>query len=85
MLRDWIALTNGGAIMTLHDPVLALNHCDKLMILKNGEILEILSPGEDSLEKMEQVMCEIYGPVNLQICKTRSGKEVLTMLKEDIR
>ena len=85
MLRDWIALTNGGAIMTLHDPVLALNHCDKLMILKNGEILEILSPGEDSLEKMEQAMCEIYGPVNLQICKTRSGKEVLTMLKEDIR
>lgn len=85
MLRDWIALTNGGAIVTLHDPVLALNNCDKLMILKNGEILEILSPGEDSLEKMEQVMCEIYGPVNLQICKTRSGKEVLTMLKEDIR
>lgn len=85
MLRDWIASTRGGAIITLHDPVLALNYCDKLMILKNGEILEILSPGEDSLEKMERALCEIYGPVNLQICHTRSGKKVLTMLKEEGR
>ena len=84
MLRNWIAQTRGGAIVTLHDPALALNYCDKLMILKNGEILQILSPKEDSLEKMEQALCEIYGPVNLQICQTRSGKEVLTMLKEDI-
>ena len=83
LLQSWIMSTRGGAIVTLHDPVLALNYCDKLMILKNGEILEILSPKEDSLEKMEQVLCEIYGPVNLQICKTRSGREVLTMLKED--
>ena len=84
MLRNWIAQTRGGAIVTLHDPALALNYCDKLMILKNGEIMQILSPKEDSLEKMEQALCEIYGPVNLQICQTRSGKEVLTMLKEDI-
>lgn len=84
MLRNWIVQTRGGAIVTLHDPALALNYCDKLMILKNGEILQILSPKEDSLEKMEQALCEIYGPVNLQICQTRSGKEVLTMLKEDI-
>ena len=84
MLRNWIAQTRGGAIVTLHDPALALNYCDKLMILKNGEILQILSPKEDSLEKMEQALCEIYGPVNLQSCQTRSGKEVLTLLKEDI-
>lgn len=83
MLHNWIASSLGGAIITLHDPVLALNYCDKLMILKNGEILEILSPGQDSLEKMEQVLCKIYGPVSLQICKNRSGKEVITMLKED--
>ena len=46
MLRNWIAQTRGGAIVTLHDPALALNYCDKLMILKNGEILQILSPRE---------------------------------------
>ena len=85
MIRDWTDTTGGGAIITLHDPVLALNYCDKLMLLKNGEILDILSPKEDSLEKMEQVLNKVYGQVSLQLCKTRSGKEVLTMLKEDVR
>ena len=33
---------------------------------------------------MEQALSRIYGPVSLQLCKTRSGKEVLTMLKEDV-
>lgn len=85
MIRNWADTSKGGAIITLHDPALALNYCDKLMLLKNGEILDILSPKEDLLEKMEQVLCKVYGPVSLQLCKTRSGKQVLTMLKEDAR
>ena len=83
MIRSWSDATGGGAIITLHDPVLALNSCDRLMVLKDGGVLEILSPKEDPLEKMEQVLGQVYGPVSLQICKTRSGREVLTMLKED--
>ena len=85
MIRSWTDTTSGGAIITLHDPALALNYCDKLMLLKNGEILDILSPKEDPLGKMEQMLSKVYGQVSLQLCKTRSGKEVLTMLKEDVR
>ena len=59
MIRDWTDTSQGGAIITLHDPVLALNYCDKLMLLKNGEILDILSPKEDPLEKMEQVLNKV--------------------------
>ena len=84
MIRNWTNQTSGGAVITLHDPVLALNYCDRLMLLENGEILDILSPKEDSLVKMEQALSRIYGAVSLQLCKTRSGKEVLTMLKEDV-
>ena len=83
MIRSWTEQMSGGAVITLHDPVLALNYCDRLMLLENGEILDILSPKEDPIEKMEQALSRIYGPVSLQLCKTRSGKEVLTMLKED--
>ena len=83
MIRNWTNHSEGGAVITLHDPVLALNYCDALMLLEDGEILDILSPKEDSLAKMEQALSRIYGPVSLQLCKTRSGKEVLTMLKED--
>ena len=53
------------------------------MVLKNGEILSILSPKEDPLERMEQVLSQVYGQVSLQVCKSRSGREVLSMLKED--
>ena len=84
MIRNWTDQSKGGAVITLHDPVLALNYCDRLMLLEDGEILDILSPKEDSLAKMEQALSRIYGAVSLQLCKTRSGKEVLTMLKEDV-
>lgn len=83
LIHSWIAEVKGSAVVTLHDPMLALNYCDKIMLLSNGEILDILSPGKDSLKKMEQRLCEIYGSVTLQICKNRSGKEILTMLKEE--
>ena len=83
MIRSWTDRTGGGAVITLHDPALALNYCDALMVLKNGQILSVLSPKEDPLERMEQVLSQVYGQVSLQICKTRSGREVLTMLKED--
>ena len=83
MIRSWIHSSRGGAVVTLHDPMLALNYCDKLMLLKNGELLDILSPQEDTPEKMEQALSRIYGPVSLQLCRSRSGRQMLTMLKED--
>lgn len=84
LLRSWIERTNGGAIVTLHDPMLALNCCGKLLVLKDGEILDILSPKQDPMEKMEQALSRVYGPVSLQHITNRSGKKVLTMLKEDL-
>lgn len=83
MIRNWTDRTGGGAIITLHDPALALNYCDRLLVLENGEILSILTPKEDPPEHMEQVLSQVYGQISLQICKTRTGREVLTMLKED--
>ena len=32
LVRSWVGKTNGGAVVTLHDPVLALNRCDRLMV-----------------------------------------------------
>ena len=82
MLRHWVGEERGGAIVALHDPVLALNYCDRLMLLKDGVLLDIISPREDSPEKMEQMLSQVYGPVSLQECRTRDGKGWLTMLKE---
>ena len=83
LIHSWIGKANGGAVVTLHDPVLALNQCDLLMVLKRGRVLDILCPRQDPLAKMEQVLGEVYGPVSLHRVKKRSGAEGLTMLKEE--
>ncbi len=84
IIRHWVDTTQGGAILTLHDPMLALNYCDQLMLLQNGQVVSIFSPQIETLQSIEQQMSEIYGPVSVQWCKTHSGKHFLTMLKEDI-
>lgn len=83
ILRKWITSKNVSAITTLHDPSLALNYCDKLLLLSNGQVLGIIHPQTDSLNQMEALLCNIYGSVNLQRCITKSGRSHLVMLKED--
>ncbi|MGN1250920.1 MAG: ABC transporter ATP-binding protein [Candidatus Spyradocola sp.] len=82
-LRGWIASTQGSALVTLHDPVLALNSCDRLLLLGDGRLLGTLSPRTDSPETMERLLRCVYGPVSLQPCQTRGGNTRLLLLKED--
>ena len=82
-LRGWIASTKGSALVTLHDPALALNYCDKLLLLADGRVLGMIAPQTDPLDQMEQLLSVLYGPIRLQTYKTRSGKESLVLLKED--
>lgn len=82
-IRGWVDRKKGSAVITLHDPALAFHACDRLMLLKDGQLLEVLVPGTDSLEKMERTLSEIYGPVSLQWCTGRSGRRNLVLLKEE--
>ena len=83
LLRSWVASRERSAIVTLHDPALALNFCDKLLLLSDGGILDIIEPKSDSLDKMEQMLSIIYGPVSLQRCRNRTGQAQILMLRED--
>ncbi len=83
ILRKWIEKEKKAAIVTLHDPALALNYCDQLLLLSDGEVLGTVCPKTDSLDKMEQMLSKVYGAISLQICSTRSGRPNLVMLKED--
>lgn len=82
IIRDWIVQHDSAAIVSLHDPALALNYCDRLLLLSDGKIVGDLSPKTDPLEDMEQKLGEIYGSVSLSRCVSRSGKDFLVMLKE---
>ena len=83
LLHSWAAAGERSAVVTLHDPALALNYCDKLLLLSDGGLLEILAPGTDPLDKMEKALSMIYGPISLQRCHNRKGQAQIVMLRED--
>ena len=83
LLHNWVASRERSAIVTLHDPALALNFCDKLLLLSDGGVLDIIAPKSDSLDKMEQVLRKVYGPISLQRCHNRKGEEQIIMLREE--
>lgn len=72
-----------AALVTLHDPGLALNRCDKLILLNQGEVSAVLEPGKDTAEKMGRELSEIYGSVSVHRVKDRCGHERLVMIGED--
>jgi len=81
-LRSWIVSENHSAIVTLHDPSLALNYCDRLLLLKDGESLDMIEPNRTALDRMEQALSAVYGNISLQRCYNRKGEANLVMLKE---
>lgn len=83
LLRRWAASRKCSAIVALHDPALALNFCDKLLLLSDGGVLGIIEPESDSLDKMEQMLSQVYGPVSLQRCHNRKAEAQIVMLRED--
>ena len=83
LLRAWVKEQNRSAVVTLHDPSLALNFCHKLLLLDGGKVLGILQPQKDTLEDMEQLLSKVYGSVSLQRCQNRKGETQLIMLKEE--
>lgn len=83
LLRSWVASEKRSAVVTLHDPALALNFCDKLLLLSDGSVLDIIDPKRDPLDKVERMLSMIYGPISLQRCHNRKGQVQIVMLSEE--
>lgn len=82
MIRNWAKTDDRCAVVALHDPALALNYCDELLLLNDGQNAGIVHPTKDPLEKTEDMLSQIYGPVSLSLCLDRSGKQHIVMLNE---
>ena len=79
-VRSWMG-TRRAAIVTLHDPQLALNCCDELLLMDAGQKTAVLHPASDSLEAMEERLAALYGPLTLTRVKNRDGIWQLVMVK----
>ena len=82
IIRNWVRRDHRFALVALHDPMLALNYCDELLLLKDGRSMSIIRPDTDSFGEMEEKLCEIYGPVSLCACTDRAGRKHIIMLNE---
>lgn len=82
IIKHWIKEGNRAALVALHDPMLALNSCDVLLLLCDGEIADTISPQKDDIGEMEKKLAKLYGAVSLVTCADRAGNEHLVMLKE---
>ena len=70
-----------AALVTLHDPQLALNCCDRLLLLRNGCLLDALEPQQDSLEDMERKLSMVYGNLTLLRVNNKDGKPQLVLVR----
>ena len=84
LLHNWVKQSESSALVTLHDPILALNYCDQLLLLAGGEILGMIHPKTDPLETMEPLLRRIYGNISLRYATARNGNRYLIMLNEDV-
>ncbi len=83
LLRHWAATEQGSAIVALHDPALALNYCDRLLVLDKGRVLGEIRPKTDPLSQTEQLLSQIYGPLQLQWCTAGKEARQIVMLKKE--
>lgn len=71
-----------SALITLHDPQLALNTCTEIMLMQDGRIISVIHPEKDSTEEIEKQLENIYGKLSVLRCTSGSGTQQLVLIKE---
>ena len=74
---------NTAGLLCLHDPALALNFCEQIVILKEGRVVRCLHPKKDSIMDIEEAFKQIYSNVSMVEHEDKKGKKHLIMLWED--
>ena len=82
-IRSWVSEDRRGAIVTLHDPQLALNNCDKILFTRGGKVEAVISPKTTPREEIEEHLKNIFGNLSLHLCKNKQGKEQFVLLREE--
>lgn len=72
--------TDKSAILTLHDPQLALNHCDQIIVIHEGHCIASFNPANTPETEIETILSEIYGPININSCYNRNNQKYLVVV-----
>lgn len=85
ILRTLRALVKDGGrsgLLCLHDPALALEYCDGLLLLKGADSAVFLRPDRDPPEALESHLRDVFGPLTLGRLRDRQGRLRLVPLSE---
>ena len=81
-VRSHVEDNEACALVSLHDINLALNFCDKLLLIKNGKINSSVDVKNEDISSIEQKLKDVYGEIRLVRIKENSGKDSLVMVKD---
>lgn len=81
-IRALIKKTGKTGIVVLHDPGYALNYCDGIFLMKQGQLQGYIDVNKDSLDEMNAKLDIIYPQVKVE--RTTSGYAVWPDKKESI-
>lgn len=81
-LSEYVKEQNGLALVTLHDPQLALHSCDRLLLMREGKLLGQLIPAKDPVEEMAEKLTALFGPLSLHRLADGSGQDHLVLLHQ---
>lgn len=84
IIKSMVKNEKKGAFISLHDPMLALEFCDKLILMKDGRCSDIIYPQTDAIETMELALKKIYGKVSLISCFDKNEKRRLILIWEGV-
>lgn len=79
-VKEWINTGKRAGLIILHDVILALNSCDKLVLLKDKKCVAIIDLHVDSIDFIEEKLRLIYGDISLVKAKNKSGEDYLLMM-----
>ena len=82
-IKEMVTEEEKAGILCLHDPVLAMEFVDQLVLIKDGKAITVIKPREDLPEDMEAALKQIYGEVSLVKCKDKNGREHFSLLWEE--
>ena len=81
-LRDLIGRGDRAGLLCLHDPALALEYCESLLVLQGPDRAVLLRPDRDPAPVMEAQLRQAYGPLELAQVRGRDGERRLVLLPE---
>ncbi|MCQ2555357.1 MAG: ABC transporter ATP-binding protein [Clostridia bacterium] len=80
IVRSWIKKGERAGLLILHDISLALNCCDRLVLVNNRKVSDIIDLRRDTAESIEEKLQKIYGSLSLEKIRSKNGKERFVVL-----